>query len=140
MRLLAIVSGEYGRRHVANIRAHAPADWSVEMWQAPAVLPPVIDYPEDYLPDQLPAADLILAFGEHPGIAELIPEIARITGAQAVIAAVDNEAWLPRGLARQLADGWRIWVWRASLPSRYVPSPSETTGCDDASASPTRIR
>jgi hypothetical protein len=105
MRILAIVSGEYGRRHVANIRAHAPADWSVEMWQAPAVLPPVIDYPEDYLPDQLPAADLILAFGEHPGIAELIPEIARITGAQAVIAAVDNEAWLPRGLARQLR-GW----------------------------------
>ncbi len=105
MRILAIVSGEYGRRHVANIRAHAPADWSIEMWQAPAVLPPVIDYPEDHLPTRLPAADLILAFGEHPGIAELIPEVARMTGAQAVIAAVDNEAWLPRGLARQLR-GW----------------------------------
>jgi hypothetical protein len=28
-----------------------------------------------------------------------------MTGAQAVIAAIDNEAWLPRGLARQLR-GW----------------------------------
>jgi hypothetical protein len=28
-----------------------------------------------------------------------------VTGARAVIAAVDNEAWLPRGLARQL-KGW----------------------------------
>ncbi|MDW8072534.1 MAG: DUF166 family protein [Anaerolineae bacterium] len=105
MRILAVVSGEYGRRHVTNIRARAPTDWQVEVWQAPAVLPPVMDYPEDYLPAQLPAADLILAFGEHPGIAELIPEIARMTGAQAVIAPVDNEAWLPRGLARQLR-GW----------------------------------
>ena len=105
MRILAIVSGEYGRRHVANIRAHAPADWSIEVWQAPAVFPLIMDYPEDYVPKEMPPADLILAFGEHRGIAELIPEIARPTGAQAVIAGVDNEAWLPRGLARQLR-GW----------------------------------
>ena len=105
MRILAIVSGEYGRRHVVNIRANAPPDWSIEVWQAPALLPPMMDYPEDYLPKELPPADLILAFGEHRGIAELIPEIARMTDAQAVIAGVDNEAWLPRGLARQLR-GW----------------------------------
>ncbi len=105
MRILAIVSGEYGQRHVENIRAHGPTDWTVEVWRAPAVLPPVIDYPEDYVPDALPPADLILAFGEHPGVAELLPDIVRVTGARAVIAAVDNEAWLPRGLARQLR-GW----------------------------------
>jgi hypothetical protein len=35
----------------------------------------------------------------------LIPEIAQRTGAKAVIAAVDREEWLPRGLARQLR-GW----------------------------------
>lgn len=105
MRILAIVSGDYGKRHVENIRAHGPAEWTVEVWRAPAVLPPVIDDPEDYLPADLPPADLILSFGEHPGVAELLPDIARMTGAQAVVAAVDNEAWLPRGLARQLR-GW----------------------------------
>jgi hypothetical protein len=105
MRILAIISGEYGQRHVENIRAHGPANWVVEVWQAPSVLPPVIDYPEDYLPDTLPLADLVLSFGEHPGVAELLPDIARMTGAQAVVAAVDSEAWLPRGLARQLR-GW----------------------------------
>ena len=56
-------------------------------------------------PDTLPPADLILAFGEQRGIAELIPEVARVTGARAVIAPVDREEWLPRGLARQLC-GW----------------------------------
>ena len=48
---------------------------------------------------------MILSFGEHKGIAELLPDIARMTGAKAVLAAVDNESWLPRGLARQL-HGW----------------------------------
>jgi hypothetical protein len=105
MKILAVISGEYGERHVSNIRVNAPQSWSIDVWQAPAVLPPVIDYPEDYLPENLPPADLILSFGEHKGVAELLPDIAQMTGARAVLAAVDNEAWLPRGLARQL-HGW----------------------------------
>jgi hypothetical protein len=104
MRILAVISGEYGARHVRNLREHGPADWQIETWQAPAVFPLVIDYPEDYLPKELPAADLILSFAEHKGVAELLPDIARMTGAGAVIAAIDNEAWLPRGLARQLRE------------------------------------
>lgn len=105
LKILAIISGEYGRRHAANVQEHAPPGWSVEVWQAPAVLPLMIDYPEDYVPDSLPAADLVLAFGENKGIAELVPEVVKLAGARAVIAPVDNEAWLPRGLARQLR-GW----------------------------------
>jgi hypothetical protein len=105
MHILAIISGDYGQRHVDNIRAHGPSDWQIEVWRAPAILPPVIDYPEEYLPEEFPQADLILSFGEHPGVAELVPDIAQMTGAQAVVAAVDNESWLPQGLARQLR-GW----------------------------------
>ncbi len=105
MRILAVISGEYGKRHVANLRANGPSDWRIESWVAPSILPPVIDYPEDYLPTSLPGADLLLAFGEQRGIAELIPDIARLSGARAVIAPIDSEAWLPHGLARQLR-GW----------------------------------
>ncbi len=109
MRILAIINGEYGQRHVDNIREHLPDEvetpWEIEVWQAPSVLPPIVDYPEDYLPDSLPEVDLILAFGEHKGVAELVVEAAKMTGARAVIAPVDREAWLPRGLARQLR-GW----------------------------------
>lgn len=105
MRLLAIYNGEYGRRHIENIKQNGPKHWHMEMWQAPAFLPPVIDYPEDYLPSELPASDLILSFAEVRGVAELLPEIAQMTGAKAVLAPVDNESWLPRGLARQLR-GW----------------------------------
>ncbi len=105
MRILAIVNSDYGRRHVDNIRKHGPAEWTLEVWESPRVLPQVIDYPEDYLPAALPPADLILQFAEHKGLAELLPDIAQMIGAKAVIAAIDNEAVLPRGLARQL-HGW----------------------------------
>jgi len=105
MNILAIISGDYGSRHVANIVKNGPATWSINTWQAPNAFPLVIDYPEDYLPDSLPNAELILSFGENKGIAELLPDMARMTGAKAVIAAIDNESWLPRGLARQLR-GW----------------------------------
>jgi hypothetical protein len=125
MRILAIISGEYGQRHVDNIREHAPADWAIDTWQAPAILPPMIDYPEDYVPDTLPPADLVLSFGEHRGIAELIPDVARVTGARAVIAAIDNEAWLPRGLARQLR-GWLEDIEVACVTPKPLCSLTET--------------
>lgn len=109
MRILLIFTGEYGLRHAANLRQNAPPHWSLETWRAPTAFPLVIDDPADHLPpnrgDPLPQADLLLSFAEHKSVAELLPEIAHLCGAQAVIAPVDNEAWLPRGLARQLR-GW----------------------------------
>lgn len=105
MQILAIVSGEYGYRHVANIQNHLPPGWNVETWKAPAAFPLIIDYPEDYLPETFPPADLILSFAETRSVAELLPEIAAMTGARGVVVAVDNASWLPRGLGRQLI-GW----------------------------------
>jgi hypothetical protein len=105
MHILVLVTGEYGQRHVENMRQHGPDHWQIDTWETPKVLPPVIDYPEDYLPDALPACDLILSLAEVKGVAELIPDIAQMTDAQAVIAPIDSVAWLPVGLARQLR-GW----------------------------------
>jgi thymidylate synthase len=105
MRILAIINSDYGVRHVANIIQYAPPHWIINQWRASVFYPLVIDYPEDFIPTDLPATDLILSFAEHKSVAELLPDIAKITGAQAVIAAVDNENCLPRGLAHQLR-GW----------------------------------
>ena len=105
MNILAVINGEYGRRHVENIQQHAPAHWQIEVWQAPAILPRMIDDPQEHLPPAMRPADLILSFAEIKGVAELLPEMAVKTGARAVVVAVDNETWLPRGLARQL-HGW----------------------------------
>ena len=126
MRILCIVQGTYGHRIAAHIRQRTIAGWTVDSWTLPPVLPPVIDYPEDYLPASLPPADLLLALGEHPGVAELLPDIVRMCGAQAVIAPVDNVAWLPPGLMNQLAH----WLAAMGVPVVF-PKPfcslTETT-------------
>ena len=105
MQIMVIVTGDYGRRHGDNIQENGPKEWDITLWEAPTALPLIIDYPEDYLPESMPPADLLLSFAEHKGVAELLPDIALKTGARAVVASIDNEAWLPRGLARQLR-GW----------------------------------
>jgi hypothetical protein len=118
MKLLAIINGEYGSRHVSNICQNGPSAWILETWLAPTLFPPVIDYPDDFLPEELPNCDLLLHFGEQRGIAELVPDIVKMTGAKAVIAPIDNEAWLPRGLACQL----RGWLEAMNIPC-VTPKP-----------------
>jgi hypothetical protein len=125
MRILAVITGEYGARHIANVQQIGPPEWAIEVWQAPTQYPLVIDYPEDYLPMSFPPADLILSFAEHKGVAELLPDIAKLSGAKAVIAPVDSEAWLPRGLARQLR-GWLERMGVACVTPKPLCSLTET--------------
>ena len=112
MKILAIISGEYGVRHVDNLRANAPQGWSIGSWRAPAAFPLIMDYPEEFLPPSFEPCDLILSFAENKSVAELIPEIVKLTGARGVVVAVDNESWLPRGLGRQLIG----WLARMNVP------------------------
>ncbi len=126
MRILIIINGEYGQRHADNIRAHKPESWEVEVWKAPKVLPPIIDDPEDFLPPKLPQVDLILSLGEHPGVATLLPDVAKMTGARSVLAPVDSTAWLPNGLAAQV-EGWLQKQGVASAFPKPFCSLTETT-------------
>jgi hypothetical protein len=118
MRILAIVSGEYGERHMANIRAHGPSGWQVATWVPPRALPQVIDEPEEFLPSSLAPADLVLAFQEDARAAQLIVDVAKLCKAKAVIAPVDREEWMPRGLVQQLA----AWLAKAGIAAAF-PKP-----------------
>ena len=82
MRILVITTkGEYGQRHLANIQQQKPESWEILTWQAAERYPLIIDYPEDHLPKDFAPADLILSFAENKSVAELLPDIAQITGA-----------------------------------------------------------
>lgn len=125
MKILAITTGLYGERIANSLREHAPSYWQVNEWRAPARYPLVIDEPRDFLPAHVEPADLMLALGEHPAIAELIPELCRMTGARAVIAPIDNNAFLPKGLANQLR-GWLDEIGVASVFPKPFCSLTET--------------
>ncbi len=104
MRILATVQGNWGKRKEENIRSNGPADWSLEILEPTLALPLIVDDPDEFLPQSLPEVDLLLYLGESSGTAQLLPAIARKCRARSVIAPIDNSAWLPSGLAKQLKD------------------------------------
>jgi len=102
LRLFILFQEHYGQRILENIRGSAPQTWAVEAWRAPSSLPLVVDDPVRFLPVYIPAADVVLSLGESPSVAQFVPSVVERTGARAVIAPVDNVAWLPDGQVRQL--------------------------------------
>lgn len=102
MRILALVQGQYGHRIVEHLQKRAPPEWAIESLSAPSDLPPIVDEPEEFLPSKVSPADLLLALTESPRAVQLIPALARLSGVKAVIAPIDNSAWLPLGLKNQL--------------------------------------
>ncbi len=102
MRILVLSQGPYGERIARNLREQAPSDWTIEEIALPSRLPALIDEPEEFVPANVPQADVVLAAGESSGAAQLISEFVKRSGARSVIAPVDNSAWLPPGLANQL--------------------------------------
>jgi hypothetical protein len=102
MKILVLTQGPYGERIARNLRENAPSDWKIEEIALPKRLPQLIEEPEEFLPETIPQADLLIAAGESPGAAQLIPDFVKRCGAKGVIAPIDNSAWLPPGLANQL--------------------------------------
>jgi len=103
--ILAVTQGLWGERIAENVQRHAPAHWVVHEWSAPRAIPPVVEDPEEYITSPIPKADLLLALGETAGLAQLIPDLARLSGCQSVLAPIDRNESLPKGLMEQLR-GW----------------------------------
>jgi len=104
VRILALHQGVYGQRILQNVARAAVPGWTVAGLAVPRALPLVIDEPEDFLPQSVPAAALVLAMTESPEAAQLVPALVRRAGARGVIMPVDSSAWLPPGLCGQLQE------------------------------------
>ncbi len=102
MRILVTTQGPYGERIARNLREKTPPDWAITEIALPRVLPSLIDDPDEFLPESMEEADLLIAAGESSGAAQLTADLVTRSGAKAVIAPIDNSAWLPQGLANQL--------------------------------------
>lgn len=103
MRILIIIQGDYGRRFLENISKHSPSTWIIDHYEFPINIPVMFDEPlEKHIPKELHFCDLLLMLQENPVVAEMTTKIAELTGAKAVIAPIDNKAYLPSGLARQI--------------------------------------
>lgn len=104
MRLLVFTQGRYGIRILENIRQRSPSGWDIRLQPLPEKLPLIIEEPEELdmgfrLSEE---CDLVLFMGESPSAFSLLPTILKHVSVRAVIAPVDNYAWLPLGLERQI--------------------------------------
>jgi hypothetical protein len=98
-----LIQGWYGQRIVENLEKLIPRDWLIKVHEFPRDLPTFIEEPEEFLPSPVSQCDLILSLGEHPAIASLLPDLAKITGAKAVIAPIDNSSWVPSGIRKHIS-------------------------------------
>ena len=107
MKILVLADDEYGRRILNWIRDKGPDDWEFETLDLDVDLPQLIDNPGEFLPDEIPAADLILFLIQNSRKIELLPSIAKKAGAKAAIVAVDG-LWMAPGLRRQIEEELEI--------------------------------
>ena len=102
MEILVCYQGTYGQRISDNLKLLAPKDWQVSVFTLPDILPVIVDEPQEFLPENLHSTDLLLFLAESSRTAQLLPGLVRLSGACAVIAPIDNNAWIPAGLRNQL--------------------------------------
>jgi thymidylate synthase len=110
VRLLVVVQGQWGQRIADHIQQTAPPDWEVSARQGPTAIPTPLDDPAEFLhewlresmPAGLPPSDLLLVLTESAGMTDLVPDLAHLCRAEAVIVPVDRRPWAPPGLARQV--------------------------------------
>ncbi len=103
MDILVLYQGTYGQRIADHVKLRAPDAWQIKTLILPDALPVIVDEPEEFLPDDFPAADLLLFLAETSQAAQLMPGAVRLSGACAVVAPIDNNAWIPSGLRLQLS-------------------------------------
>ncbi|MFH1560761.1 MAG: DUF166 family protein [Chloroflexota bacterium] len=128
MRILAVVQNNWGQRFVDNIRKRGPTDWTIETYQPPVALPIILDDPEEFLPETLPQVDMVLGCTASPTAAQLIPAIARLSGAKAVLCPIDDSAWMPEGLKNQIQCDLEKMGIESAFPKPFCTLTEETAG------------
>jgi len=111
MKILALADDKYGERIVSWIEKNSPDSWDISTLSLDIELPDIVDNPREFIPDEIPNADLILFLIQNSRKIELLPLLAKRAKAKAAIVAVDG-LWLQPGLRRQIEK-------ELSIPSAF---------------------
>ena len=128
MKILMVTQGAYGERIVGNISKRASADWEIEALSLPTGLPVLMENPEEFIPGPLPQTDLIVFLSQSSQAPQLIPDMARLTGAKGVIAPVDHSSWMPLGLKAQLRQELDRMGVGSAFPKNFCTLTEKTYG------------
>ena len=132
MKILAVIQGNYGERIAENIKKYCPQEWKIESMTLQKNLPPIIDEPEEFLPAGLPESDLVVFLGESANASQLIPDIARMSGAKGVVAPIDHSSRLPQGLKGQVKQELDRLGIDSVFPRNFCTLTTDTYGYRDS--------
>jgi len=102
LRMFILSSGKYGSRIINNIARMGMASGIVGIHEVPDNLPEFIDNVDEFVPENLRDADLILSVGLYGDINMIIPIVAAKTGAKSIIVPVHDPKQIPPGLQREI--------------------------------------
>lgn len=112
LRIYIIYSGPFGEQFIDNFAIHGIGDKIVGLYEfepeiieeehpsEPDVLKKIWDNPSKYVPKNIPImeCDLLIVFGIHPLLGDIIPTIAEKLNAKAVLYPLDDSDRIPEGL------------------------------------------
>lgn len=104
MRIFILSSGEYGSKIVNGIATHGFAAniVGIHEFPSPEDLPEFIDDVSEYVPENIPESDLIIAVGTFGDINMVIPDVTKLSGAKSIIAPIYHPQQLPVGLQNEI--------------------------------------
>ncbi|MCL2687392.1 MAG: thymidylate synthase [Methanobrevibacter sp.] len=104
MRIFILSSGEYGSRIVNGLAIHgfAPNIIGIHEFPSKDELSDFIEDVTEYVPSNIPEADLIIAVGMHGDINMVIPPVVKKSGAKSAIAAIYHPQQIPFGLQNEI--------------------------------------
>jgi len=102
LRMFILSSGKYGSRIINNIARMGMASGIVGIHEVPDNLPEFIDNVDEFVPENLRDADLILSVGLYGDINMIIPIVAAKTGAKSIIVPVHDSKQIPPGLQKEI--------------------------------------
>jgi ferredoxin len=102
LRVYILTSGKYGSRIVNNIAQMGLAPQIVGIHEVPDNLPEFLDEVDEFIPDNLPEADLIISVGLYGDINMIIPTISQKTGAKSIIVPIHDPKQIPIGLQKEI--------------------------------------
>jgi hypothetical protein len=96
--------GEYVNRFLETLATHSPslAASIIGIEELSKDLPSFVEDVSPYLPENMPESDLLIAIGVHQDILASLPQIVEKTGVKAVIVPLEDPAWCPLGLQKQI--------------------------------------
>jgi hypothetical protein len=155
LRLVVFYHGQFGERFIANLMNYSnscPSFGACGIDQCtqckekiysfsknivatfgmldPDTMPKFIEDADDFLPKEIPKADIAIAINLHPDVLAALPEKLAERGFKALIVPVEESRWCPTGLAKQLKEKCGSLNLEFAAPKPFcilTPSPSHPT-------------